>query len=591
VFRAESAYDESLMDYRQNADRIMFAMNIFLTMVCLAIAPYRNTWAASILIGVPTLALSYVLMREFSGALMTRLFMASAFMAYTSLIIHQTGGDIEAHFTAFGLIGVLLYYRDWRTIVVATVFIYLQHLVGGYAQTLGVPVYVFDNPEFWTVFPLHVAYFLPFVGMMGFLSIWLRREGHEQNRIIHESLLREDQLREVMVKAEVANRLKSEILANMSHEIRTPLNGVGGMIQLALDTPMTASQRELLRTAHESSEHLLNVLNNILDFSKIESGALEVECVAFDVRDLVESLQRFFNPLAVQKNINLEVSFESKDSLWLRIDPIRLRQVLMNLIGNAIKFTHSGGVFVRVQTLPTSRPDWVDLHFHVQDTGIGFAADQVETLFSPFVQADSSSTRLYGGTGLGLAITRSLVQCMGGKIQASSAAGLGAFFSVVLPCQIPLRINPLNANTPFIKNPNDDKYLDVLLVEDHPVNQKVMTLMLERMGHRVTIAENGSVGLECLAQNSFDLILLDVMMPVMDGPQMLKKLRLNEERQVAKSIVIMVTAHAMTGDAEKFLALGADGYLSKPVSIQTLEAEIARVLNVTQMQVRQVSTL
>jgi len=181
---AESAFDPLLWPYRVRADRIMVGMNVFLLMVCLAIAPLRNTWGAVLAVGGPTLLMSLWLLRSHAGALVTRLFMASAFMVFTGLIIHQTGGDIEAHFSAFGLIGVLLYYRDWRTIIVATVVIYLHHLVLGYAQTLGAPVYVFDTDSFWTLFGLHVAYFLPFIGMMAYLAVWLRREGYESQHVI-----------------------------------------------------------------------------------------------------------------------------------------------------------------------------------------------------------------------------------------------------------------------------------------------------------------------------------------------------------------------------------------------------------------------
>lgn len=184
IFANEAGFDSLLLPYRERADRIMVGMNVFLLIVCLLITPYRDTYAAALLVGLPTLALAFGLMRSQPGALITRLYMGCAFMAFTGLIIHQTGGDIEAHFSAFGLIGVLLYYRDWRTIAAATVFIYLHHLVLGYAQTLGAPVYVFDDPRFWTLFLLHVAYFLPFVGMMGYLAIWLRREGYESCQVI-----------------------------------------------------------------------------------------------------------------------------------------------------------------------------------------------------------------------------------------------------------------------------------------------------------------------------------------------------------------------------------------------------------------------
>ncbi len=578
AFKVESIYEESLQSFRINADRIMVGMNCFLTLVCLGISPYRDTWGAALSIGLPTLALSYVLMRYHAGALITRLFMACAFMTYTSLIIHQSGGDIEAHFSAFGLIGVLLYYRDWRTIFVATVFIYLQHMVIGYAQTLGLAVYVFDTTDFWTVFPLHVAYFLPFVAMMGYLSIWLRKEGHEQFRIIQESLGREQDLRNLMIKAEVANRLKGEILANMSHEIRTPLNGVGGVIQLLLGTELDAYQRDLLVTAKDSSDHLLNVINNILDFSKIESGALDVDWVTFDVRQILDGLQRLFQPAAANKDIKFHITCDANVPMNLLIDPVRVRQVLMNLIGNAIKFTHQGRVDVEVKAQTTDQADQVMLSIHVQDTGIGFDPQEAETLFAPFVQADTSSTRVYEGAGLGLAISRRLIHCMGGKIQASGVLGKGALFLVELPCRVQTSSVQSVSRTQGHAPSSREAGLNILLVEDHVVNQKVISLMLKRMGHCVTLAENGRIALGRLQERQFDLILLDVMMPVMDGPQTLQEIRAIEKREGGRSLVIMVTAHAMTGDEEKFLACGADGYLSKPVSIEAMKAEIARVM-------------
>ena len=578
-FRAESAYDDQLQVYRQRADRVMVGMNVFLTLVCLAIAPYRGTWSVALLVGIPTLVLSYALMRHSPGALVTRLYMACAFMAYTSLIIHQSAGDIEAHFSAFGLIGVLLYYRDWRTIFAATVFIYFQHLVAGYAQTQGVPVYVFDTPAFWSVFALHVAYFLPFVGMMGFLSVWLRKEGYEQQRIIAQGQAREVELREAMARAEVAHRLKSQILANMSHEIRTPLNGVGGMLQLVLDSPLDAQQREHLQLAQESSEHLLGILNDILDFSKIEAGSLDLESVPTDLRQLLHGVIRAFQPQADQKKLLLTSHCTPAVPGRVCTDPVRVRQILNNLIGNALKFTHTGGVSVEIDAHNVTGANRCLVKIRVSDTGIGFDPQMADSLFQPFVQADSSSTRLYGGAGLGLAITRSLLQSFGGSISASSSPGKGAVFKVSLPCQLPEPTSEVEAITGVAVPRRAAVSLNLLLAEDHPVNQKVMSLMLEKLGHAVTLAPDGRCALEFLSKQTFDLVLLDVMMPEMDGLGVLAHLRERERLMGRHTPVIMVTAHAMTGDAEKFLAAGADGYLSKPVSVERLEAEISRLLS------------
>ena len=580
LFKTESIYDDSLRQYRINADQIMVKMNVFLTCVCFVIAPHRDTWDAALLLGLPTLWLSDQLAKKRPGALITRLYMACAFMMYTSIIIHQSGGDIEAHFSAFGLIGILLYYRDWRTILVATVFIYLQHLVVGFGQTLGLPIYVFDTADFWSVFALHVAYFLPFVAMMGYLSVWLRREGFEQNRIIHESHQRELALREMMDKAEVANRVKSEILANMSHEIRTPLNGVGGMIQLALDSDLNKHQRELLETAKHSSEYLLSVINNILDYSKIESGALDITSTPTDVVDLLGTVRLFFEPSAREKGLDLCTDFEGVQAQYLLLDAVLLRQILTNLIGNAIKFTHQGFVKVSLQTPACHPTSPVILRIQIEDSGIGFDPALTETLFSPFIQADSTLSRGYGGTGLGLSITRSLVHKMGGEISCQSAPGAGSIFTVTLPCSLadPLIQDPPDKAPPT--PPSAATPLTVLLAEDHPVNQKLMVLMLTKLGHQVTVAENGKEALAHLALRPFDFILLDAMMPVMDGLEMLTALRDKEAKEGGHCPVIMVTAHAMTGDKEKYLLAGADGYLSKPVSVQSLQAVMAQVLGV-----------
>lgn len=571
--------DDYLKPYRVNADLIMCWTNVFMTLVCFAVAAAQNSWLPTILICLPTLLLSWVLFKAYPGELLTRLFMACAFMVYTSVLIHLSSGEIEAHFSAFGLIGVLLYYRDWRTIAIATVFIYLQHLVGGYAQTLGLPIFVFNTPRFCQTFFIHVAYFLPFVGMMGFLSIWLKKEGVEQQRIIEASIKTEQALREASHSAEVANRLKSQFLANMSHEIRTPLNGVGGMIQLALQTPMSRQQQEYLQVAQESSAYLLALLNDILDFSRIEAGALDLSLHPTKVREIAASLQMTFDPIAIAKGLTFEIVCADEVPECVLTDKTRLRQILLNLVSNALKYTPHGWVKVAIRM--NSNPPLSEasqLCIEVRDSGIGFPASMAETIFAPFVQVDSSSTRSHGGAGLGLAITRSLVQLLGGEIQATSTEGFGACFQVLLPVKkVDLEAAQVAAPQALVNAPRQS--LRILVAEDHPVNQQVMLLMLRQLGHHATVVSDGQAAMHHVQDTSFDLLLLDVMMPKLDGLSVLAQWRENEKLAGTRTPIVMVTAHAMQGDAEKFLQAGADGYLSKPLNLLSLKEEIERHLS------------
>ncbi len=605
---SEEEIQLALSEHRALGHRLIMQVLLVHLVIALALGFVYQTWLVTLTVSAAGLAM-YMLSAKLSPqSFFTRCMAGIALQAFVALHIYQMHGMPEMHFFFFTAFTAMIAYCDWKAMWPGALLIIGQHILFALLMNSGVNMFFF--PESYVSFTKLFFHFGIALAHVGICGTWAGIRQNQilrdarQRRILRRSLetaavaqarleeqsiklhFQNDELAIARGRAEAATNAKSEFLANMSHEIRTPMTAIMGYCDILLSEaesdPQLRKHRNSLHTIRQNGDFLLGLLNDILDLSKIEAGKLEVERIPFSPENLVNEIRALFRMRAAAKSLPLNVRFEGEPPLFVESDPARIRQILLNLVSNAIKFTTTGSVDIVVRMLPGETPR---LQFEVCDTGLGMSPEVVAKLFSAFMQADASVTRKFGGTGLGLSISQRLAKILSGEITVSSEPGVGSSFYLTMAVGVPAPAvtqgTPITAVSQAAKKPPALELLPagcrILIVEDGPDNQRLISLLLKKAGAEVSIADNGELGVQAVRdalqrRRPFDLILMDMQMPVLDGYQATARLR----AEGYTSPIIALTAHAMTGDRQKCLDAGCDDYALKPLERSTLMAMIRK---------------